>query len=282
MAGERIPAILPVPAAQPDVGAARPNAAAVVVQLHCALAPRSPASAGAPAIERQSPATGAPPPPAERPAMAPSADPAALCVDQAALRRISWYEPNAAALAASWRLLVDRHWRDEWDGERGRDDAPRNAFVPPAADRWSVPVYAWGGQQMLLRVVQGEADEDSKAPRRRAPRPALRVELTLPGGWGRVTLLLHWGAGGIALTLAVERQAALRPVHALLPRLAEAMARAELRLSRCQLLHGLPGEAVPPAAGSQPPPLGAGLLRAAAETVVVLLACPAAFSLASR
>jgi hypothetical protein len=229
------------------------------------------------------------------------AEPASMRTDQAALRQLCWREPNAAALAAAWRVLVYGRWRD--GGLPGGADgypalvpgALRGDQWPSAIDRWTFPVYAWGGLPMMLRLVRGEggeggeAGEHGAAPHRHSPPLALCIELDLPGV-GRLLLLLQCVTGGLQLTLRVHCQAALQAVRGMLPELAAALARADLQLIRCRLIHGTHIELVAPDGDDLPNGPGvavaASLFRAAAEAVVVLAAgaasAAAAVSPASR
>ncbi|MFT4173494.1 MAG: hypothetical protein QM639_13095 [Rhodocyclaceae bacterium] len=215
---------------------------------------------------------------------APLTDQAAMRLDQTALRRITWREPSAAALANSWRALVHGRWRSDeaYAPPAGAAYAAPgsavarealNTTLPDDIQRWSFPLYAWGGQPMLLRLVQADPDEDARPAHRRARMLAIRVECVLPG-LGPIMLHVQWVSGGIQLSLAAERSAAIAPLHDALPRISAALARIELRLYRCSIAHGqLPAPTVPrqellprgPAAAVAP-----ALYRAAAETVLVL------------
>jgi hypothetical protein len=211
---------------------------------------------------------------------------AAMRVDQLVMRQIAWQAPDPAALAASWRALVHGRWRSEALRPAGDDPLSGNyqprtvdpgdadAALPADSERWTFPVYAWGGLQLMLRLVQTDEEEEGRpGVLKRMRRPALRVEVRLPG-IGRVVMQVRWVAGGVELGLATERADALASLRDLLPQMAATMARADLRLVRCSFSHGLareheierpftpqlgPASAVPP-----------GLFRAAAEVVVLL------------
>lgn len=228
-----------------------------------------------------------------------AAEQASMRLDQAALRQISWAPPDAAALASSWRALVHGQWRGESlqasaalpGAYQPRLPGPMRDADPAAgpgaaAERWTFPVYAWGGLQMMLRLVAADPD-DERAPRRQPRKLALRLELKLPG-LGRVALQVQWVAGGIQLSLAAEEAAALEVLRDLLPEMAAALARGGLRLLRASLdlgLSRLDAVAVPEAwlpqgpAAAVPP----GLFRAAAEVAVLLAgSSQATISRASR
>jgi hypothetical protein len=212
---------------------------------------------------------------------------AAMRVDQLVMRQIAWQAPDPVALAANWRALVHGRWRSE--GARpasaaellasgyGRmdatgDDEATQFPLPPQADRWTFPVYAWGGLQLMLRLVEAEDGDEGSPASRRLRRFALRIELRLPG-LGRVTMQVRSIVGGIELTLAAERAEALAPLRDLVPDMAAAMTRADLRLVRCHLAHGtLPQESAPSLAlqAGPAPVVAPGLFRAAAEVVVLL------------
>lgn len=199
--------------------------------------------------------------------------PAALRFDQAALSQIAWKMPEPAALAARWRQQV-----------LAGNAAPLPQTLAPAAllaqqaapesahqlaERWAFPVYAWGGVPALLDVVA--AEDDDKAPRRRRPAHALRLEMVLPG-LGRVSMRLQGDAAGIQLQVAVERAQALPPVRDALPAVAAAMARAGLRLLRVAISQGRVPQGGPGAAAAgDAAALSPALFRAAAEVAVALL-----------
>lgn len=192
---------------------------------------------------------------------APLSDLPAMRLDLAGLRTIAWTAPSAAALAVAWQVQ--------------------------AAERLMFPVYVWsgakrGGLQMVLSLVDWHEATPRSAPRRRRPR-AIQIELAHPLH-GYITIEVKWRLGGIQLTLAVEAAAA-QAVRAMLPAVAAALSRANLRLVRVRLT---PGRAH--AVRSPPPPRSAGalhagmfesteppdsrLFRAAAEVAVTLLNPP--------
>jgi len=217
-----------------------------------------------------------------------SAEPAAMRLDQAALRQISWHVPDPAALAQGWRHLVLGVAMDEplaraqlagmqamfSPAAAGLADTAIN--VPPAqVERWIFPVFAWGGVPAMLRVLPVE-EEEGTPPRRRLRTYALRLELVLPG-LGHVVIQVQGGGGGVQLSLGVERREGMPLVRDALPAIATAMAGADLRLLKVALMHGQPPITVPSLAGLSPgtaaAALAPGLFRAAAEVAVVLLGC---------
>jgi hypothetical protein len=63
--------------------------------------------------------------------------------------------------------------------------------------------------------------------------PALRFALEVPG-LGRIHACLHIAGGGVMLDLGAQTPALMQHLRACLPRLAAAIARAELRIARCR------------------------------------------------
>lgn len=214
---------------------------------------------------------------------------AAMRLDQAVLRQMAWQAPNAAALALSWRDLA----QGRWSGRMPTSDAtgepsaalpttmlgpapfrePASTLPPPMTDRWLFPVYAWGGMQMMLGLVQREEE----SPRRRPGRGGilvLRLELS-PVALGRIVLHAHWQPGGVELQIAVEQAESVQLVREALPAITAALARAGLKLARLRLTQGHAAVAkvrdVPQTYGSSGQILSLTLFRTLAETAVVLL-----------
>jgi len=186
----------------------------------------------------------------------------AMRLDQAELRTISWRLPSARALASVWRALAQERWSKPASG----------------ADPWMIPVYALGGVQILLRMVEPDPEVRPR-PSRRRPL-AVRLELTHPT-LGAILIELRWMPGGVHLALAVEQPAAVQPVRDALPGVAAAMATANLRLACVSLVQGAAAVArlrsapVPlPQRAFETEMLSPGLFRAAAETAVLLLQAP--------
>ncbi|NMG34587.1 hypothetical protein GRF61_09045 [Azoarcus sp. TTM-91] len=216
-----------------------------------------------------------------------NAEPAAMRLDQAALRQISWHVPDPATLAQGWRHLVLGVGMDEplaraqlagmqamFAPAAGLADTAPNV-APAQVERWIFPVFAWGGVPAMLRVLPVE-EEEGTPPRRRLRTYALRLELVLPG-LGHVVIQVQGGGGGVQLSLGVERREGMPTVRDALPAIATAMASADLRLLKVALMHGQPPITVPALAGLSPgtaaAALAPGLFRAAAEVAVVLLGC---------
>ncbi|KAF7599980.1 MAG: hypothetical protein CGU28_08790 [Candidatus Dactylopiibacterium carminicum] len=210
---------------------------------------------------------------------------AAMRVDQAVLRQFAWRAPDGAALALSWRALVQGRWQQAmfqpsadiaaYQGQAPAVPMPGLEEEPFDSGRWTFPIYALGGVPMLLRLVHSDPDGNGRdTPRRSMRSLALRIELTL-GQLGRIVLQVQWLAGGIQLSLATERKDALAPLSDALPDITTALARAGLRLMRCSMSHGLPGFETDSALAARLPQgpaaaLPPSLFRAAAEVVVQL------------
>jgi hypothetical protein len=214
---------------------------------------------------------------------------AAMRLDQAVLRQMAWQAPNAAALALSWRELA----QGRWGGRGSLPDAgeaplaapttmlgpapfrePVSTLPPPNLGRWLFPVYAWGGMQMLLGLMQGEEEKPaSRPPRRRSL--ALRLEMT-PAALGRIVLFASWQSSGLELRIVVEQSESVQLVREALPLVTAALSRAGLHPVRLRLQQGSAA-----ASGHYPPGAApthkAGLtlplssFRALAEASVVLL-----------
>lgn len=215
---------------------------------------------------------------------------AAMRVDQAALRQMTWLAPNPAALARSWHDLALERWGSGAamrppDGEThltttmlGPPPFREPAGTPRATvlDRWLMPVYAWGGVQMMLGLIYSEPRE--RKGRRRRPRgPLLRLELA-PPALGSVVLLVHWLAGGIELMISIEQPHAAGLVREALPKLAQTLLQAGLALADLRLMQGDAliaqvdlAKLRPHEPRLAPPRSSLPLFRALAETAVVLL-----------
>lgn len=239
-----------------------------------------------PSMELEVAGSGKPAPRAD----GPLEEAAAMRLDQAALRQIAWRTPDPALLALAWRQRV-------LGGEAALAGLPlgveasavaaaapygartpaETGTLPPHAERWLFPVFAWGGVPAMLRVLP--ADEDEADPARTARRRgacALRLSLSLPG-LGTVVVQVQRMGAGLVLQIGVARRDAVVAVRERLPVLAAALAGARLRLLRVAVEYGEPpipvmamGTFTPMAAALSP-----DLFRAAAEAAVVLLASPA-------
>ncbi|WP_219117205.1 hypothetical protein [Janthinobacterium sp. UMAB-56] len=202
-------------------------------------------------------------------------------------RQLVWQPPDAAQLAASWRVMVKTYGEQYaalQEQARGQH-VPGNLFMaeqqpallregarPPLtvdSEAWRFAVYGWGGQRLLLRVLASDEEEDA-APRRRG-KVALRVELIIIG-IGRVVIQMEPSGDGVLLELAADEEAALRHLRLALPEIADAVRRAGLRVLRCRLNRQLHAQRVH---GNYPMQAGAAslslaLFRAMAEVALLL------------
>ncbi|HEY4367411.1 MAG TPA: hypothetical protein VGN07_09295 [Steroidobacteraceae bacterium] len=174
---------------------------------------------------------------------------AAMRVDQAALRQMAWQAPNAAALALSWRTQAQERWNGRMPVYEGVAEGstatpatmlgpapfrePPSALPPPNLERWLFPVYAWGGTQMMLGLLDADEERDSRRSARRK-NPILRLELA-PAALGRIVLQVQWIPGGIQMVVAVEHDESGHLVREAMPLVAAALSRAGLRLQRLRL-----------------------------------------------
>ena len=202
-------------------------------------------------------------------------------------RQLVWQPPDAAQLAASWRVMVKTYGEQYaalQEQARGQH-VPGNLFMaeqqpallregarPPLtvdSEAWRFAVYGWGGQRLLLRVLASDEDEDA-TPRRRG-KVALRVELIIIG-IGRVVIQMEPSGDGVLLELAADEEPALRHLRLALPEIADAVRRAGLRVVRCRLNRQLHAQRVH---GNYPMQAGAAalslpLFRAMAEVALLL------------
>lgn len=172
---------------------------------------------------------------------------AAMRIDQAALRRMTWLAPNPAALAKSWHDLALERWGARVVLGRGSHEAYTTMQGPPpfreppgtpqgtVLERWLLPVYAWGGTQMMLGLIYSK-DRERKGRVARARSPLLRLELSSPT-LGPLVLHVHWLAGGIDLTISVKEQRAAKVVREALPNIARTLLDASLALADLRLTH---------------------------------------------
>ncbi|WP_215409576.1 hypothetical protein [Janthinobacterium sp. JC611] len=202
-------------------------------------------------------------------------------------RQLVWQPPDAAQLAASWRVMVKTYGEQYaalQEQARGQH-VPGSLFMaeqqpallregarPPLtvdSEAWRFAVYGWGGQRLLLRVLASD-EEDEATPRRRG-KVALRVELIIIG-IGRVVIQMEPAGDGVLLELAADEEAASRHVRLALPEIAGAVRRAGLRVVRCRLNRQLHAQRVH---GNYPMQAGAAslslaLFRAMAEVALLL------------
>ena len=202
-------------------------------------------------------------------------------------RQLVWQPPDAAQLAASWRVMV-RTYGEQYaalqEQARGQH-VPGSLFMaeqqpallregarPPLtvdSEAWRFAVYGWCGQRLLLRVLA--SDEDEEATPRRRGKVALRVELIIIG-IGRVVIQMEPSGDGVLLELAADEEAAQRHLRLALPEIADAVRRAGLRVVRCRLNRQLHAQRVH---GNYPMQAGAAalslpLFRAMAEVALLL------------
>lgn len=211
----------------------------------------------------------------------------AMQLDQAVLRQIAWQLPDPAALANSWRALAQEHWTRppgysgaDANGARAGTAAlyrdPMLMPTPGAQERWLLPVYAWAGMQLMLRLVVA-IDRARRKPARRGLPLALQLGLA-PPVLGSVVLHVQSSGDDVELLVASEHRSSLLAIQQALPGIASALSRAGLRLRRAQVTHGNAllsvvnensSEMLPPSLIVELPP--ASLFRAAAEAAVVIL-----------
>lgn len=181
----------------------------------------------------------------------------AMRLDQAALQQFIPRTPDAAALAASWRMLA----RSLAAGGRSGSADVFDASTPL--------VCYWSGVQVRVRAIESDHEDAPSRVPRRYRRLALLVRISSPA-LGQMELRVHWVEQGVALAVHVENAQAEQALQAATPAIAAAIARADLRLTRCRIVLGLaPAPAAPAAisAAALPP----ALFRAAAEAAVVIL-----------
>lgn len=212
---------------------------------------------------------------------------AAMRLDQAALRQMTWQAPNPAALAKSWHGLALDRWGTQLSMRPSGATVPTTMIGPPpfrepagtaapAMEPWLLPVYAWGGVQMMLGLIYG-GQRERKGRARRQQSPLLRLELA-PPALGPVVLHVHWLTGGIDLTISVQQPHAAELVQQALPRIAQSLAQAgvvlaDLRLTQDDAVIARFDLSRLREQGMQlaPPRSSLALFRALSETAVVLL-----------
>ncbi|WP_295997436.1 hypothetical protein [Rugamonas sp.] len=219
-------------------------------------------------------------------------DPAAMRPNQLFLsRQLVWRSPDAALMAGSWHVMVRTYgeqraaWLQQASGQRlpaslfmadsggdnlreGRAPAPLVTELEP----WRFAVYAWGAEQLVLRVLARDADSGSSANgQRRRSRAVLRLDLMLPGV-GRVIIQMEPVGGGVVLDVGAQQNAAMQHMREMLPRLAALVARSGVTILRCRLMRELP----PPSAErvyptrAQAAALTHAIFKAMAEVAVML------------
>lgn len=223
------------------------------------------------------------------PALAATArDSSAMQVNQLFFtRQLVWQPPDAAQLAASWRVMVKTYGEQYaalQEHARGQH-LPGTLFMaeqqpvtrpalPLDSEAWRFAVYGWGGQRLLLRVLPG--DEEDAAPRKRQGKVALRVELLIEEV-GRVVIQMEPANDGVLLELAAQQEEALAHLRRMLPEIADCVRQAGLRLLRCRLnrvLHAQPVHAGYPMQAAAAA-LSLPLFQAMAEVALLLTRPPA-------
>jgi hypothetical protein len=211
----------------------------------------------------------------------------AMQLDQAVLRQIAWQLPDPAALASSWRALAQERWarvpgyaatdpNAALAGTAALYREPAFTPSPTAHERWLLPVYAWAGMQLMLRLVVA-IDRARRKPTRRGLRLALQLGLS-PPALGNIVLHVQSSDQDIELLVASEHRASLLAVQQALPSIASSLSRAGLRLRRAQVTQGNAvlsrvnentSALLPPHLAVELP--SASLFRAAAEAAIVIL-----------
>ena len=202
-------------------------------------------------------------------------------------RQLVWQPPDAAQLAASWRVMVKTYGEQYaalQEHARGQH-LPGNLFMaepqpatrpslPLDTEAWRFAVYGWGGQRLLLRVLPGGDTDD--VPRKRYGKVALRIELLIDDV-GRVVIQMEPAQDGVLLELAADDELAVAHLRRLLPEIAACVRQAGLRLLRCRLNRALHGQ---PVHGGYPMQAAASALslpvfQAMAEVALLLTRPPA-------
>ena len=147
---------------------------------------------------------------------------------------------------------------------------------PAAHERWLLPVYAWAGMQLMLRLVVA-IDRARRKPARRGLPLALQLGLS-PPTMGGIVLHVQSSDEDVELLVACEQRPSLLAVQQALPSIASALSRAGLRLRRAQVTQGntLLSVVNENSSSMLPPHLAvelpsASLFRAAAEAAILIL-----------
>lgn len=211
----------------------------------------------------------------------------AMQLDQAMLRQIAWQLPDPAALATSWRSLAQEHWTRPPGyvpadptllraGTAALFREPEFMANSTAHERWLLPVYAWAGMQLMLRLVVA-LDRARRKPARRGLPLALQLGLS-PPSMGGIVLHVQSSDEDVEMLVACEQRPSLLAIQQALPSIASAMSRAGLRLRRAQVTQGNASLSVVNENTSSmlPPHLvvelpSAALFRAAAEAAIITL-----------
>lgn len=163
--------------------------------------------------------------------------------DQAAMLRVAWAPPDASRLAAAWRIQVLSIVR-QWTGEpahpmwmaRGEAEAAMATARPMPAEQGLIPVHAWAGLSLFLRLYPPGSRTPSPAPRGLASRPwGLRIQGRLPG-LGPLDLYVQLSTDGVTLAIQADSADALRRLQGGRLAIARAVTRAGWRLCSCQIV----------------------------------------------
>lgn len=218
-----------------------------------------------------------------------AADPAAMHPNQVFLsRQLVWSAPDTSSMASSWLVMVHSYaqqraaLQEQAQGQHvpsslfmadhtpavlreGRGAAPLVTELEP----WRFAVYAWGAEQLVLRVVNRDQEGEDEHPRRRGPRIALRLELMLPG-IGRVVIQMEPLSGGVVLEVGAQQNSALQHMREMLPQLAATISRAGLTIIRCRVTRDIPLAAQHFPERAQLAALTPAVFKAMAEVAVLL------------
>ena len=216
-------------------------------------------------------------------------DPAAMRPNQVFLsRQLVWQPPDTAMMANSWYVMVRAYsdqraavleqstgqhvpaslfMADNPSGTLHGDGRPALPMVTEM-EPWRFAVYAWGAEQLVLRVLA--RDNEHGDPRRRR-RVVLRLELMLPGV-GRVVIQMEPAGSGVILEVGAQQNAAMSHMREMLPQLAALISRGGLTILRCKLMRELPALSTEPVypTRSQTSTLSHALFKAMAEVAVLL------------
>ncbi|MBA5688804.1 hypothetical protein [Rugamonas apoptosis] len=218
-----------------------------------------------------------------------AADPAAMHPNQVFLsRQLVWAPPDAANMASSWLVMVHTYaqQRAALQEQANGQHVPSSLFMadhtpavlregrgaPPLVtelEPWRFAVYAWGAEQLVLRVVNRDQEGDDEHPRRRGPRIALRLELMLPGV-GRVVIQMEPVGGGVVLEVGAQQNSAMRHMRDMLPQLAATISRTGLTIIRCRLTRDIPLAPEHHPERAQMAALTPAVFKAMAEVAVLL------------
>jgi hypothetical protein len=181
-------------------------------------------------------------------------DGAAMRPDQAVIaRQVAWPAADGAALAASWRALVQAYGTQLAARERQDPGAQlpatllaalQDARVPRQQDAAAVPGDAWrftvhtrSAREQHLHVITGEPEQPPG--RRRRHRAALRLELVLDDG-AMAAVQVEPTPSGLVIELCTLDAALLERLRGLQATLEAAATRAGLSVLRWRYHLGVP------------------------------------------